>query len=152
MTLLLPPIFLFLFAPRFQYCFWKKFQPFIPCGVTFSPRLITLMIKIVKKKLDCWYWGLKKRLDALITLQKSRTHFDIPFWRKKALTIKEVQLNWNFFIIFSRFFPKWYIKQGQFILFWTQWIKTLNIGIQIPYESEHLPTIINRPGVAEAVL
>ena len=77
-----------------------------------------------------------KRLDALIATQKTRTHFDRPFLKKWDLTIKKVQKKLDPFCSFSRFFPKWYLKQCKFLYKWTQWIKTNHISLQTPYEHE----------------
>ena len=77
-----------------------------------------------------------KRLDALIATQKTRTHFNGPFLKKWDLTVKKVQQNLNLFTVFSWFFPKWYLKQSKFLHHCTQWIKTLHISLQTPYEHE----------------
>ena len=46
----------------------------------------------------------KKRFNALITMQKSRTHFDGPFWKKNEILLSDP------FHCFSGFFPP---KKGQ---------------------------------------
>ena len=48
----------------------------------------------------------KKGLNARITKQKNKTHFDGLFWKKFDLTIDEVHKNWTnvlFFLLFSKF-------------------------------------------------
>ena len=68
--------------------------------------------------------------------KKTRTHFNGPFLKKWDLTVKKVQQNLNLFTVFSWFFPKWYLKQSKFLHHCTQWIKTLHISLQTPYEHE----------------
>ena len=75
-----------------------------------------------------------KRPDALITTQKNRTHFDEAFWKKNSHDLQKGQTKIDPFYSFSWFFPKWYLKQSKFLHHCTQWIKTLHISLQTPYE------------------
>ena len=67
-----------------------------------------------------------------MTTQKTKTSFDGPFWKNTTWPSKGSK-KVDLFHCFSRFLPKWIIIQGQFFLYFTQWIKALHISIQTPY-------------------
>ena len=115
----------------------KRFLTVHPLGVALNqncPPLLKWKLKIIKW---CCLIAQMKRLDALIATQKTGTNFDAPFLKKLDLTVKKVQKNCSHFtVLFLISPPKWYLKQSQFLYYWTQWIKTLHISLQTPYEHE----------------
>ena len=57
-------------------------------------------------------------------------------WKKETWPSKRSNKIWTFLQFFSWFFPEWYLKQSKFLHHCTQWIETLHISLQTPYEHE----------------
>ena len=70
--------------------------------------------------------------------KKTRTHFYGLFLKNRDFTVKKIQEMWSLLCNFFWFFPKWYMKNGQFLLHWTKWIQPLHTSLQTLFEHEQL--------------
>ena len=122
------------YAIRKQKIFWKKIK------FTFYPRYGGLKYcknPIITQKIKIIVWGCliaqMKRLDALITMQKTLTLCNVPLLKKSRKTPKNYiffknDRFWWFFLIFQQ---RYIFRSWGFLRF-NQCIKTLHLSYQTP--------------------